>query len=102
MSPSGLSLASFQTKLTVLYTSLTAIRGKSFIKNRLYPGTTVASVEMMMFELLRNGGPQGETPPSGSGRQEAGTFTTTTCVAMAVTQLKLPKRFVYQLYSKPT
>src|SRR2546428_10953606 len=56
MSPPGLLRASFQTTLTVPANSLTAMRGKSFIGKRLYPGITARSIDTIGIEVVAGGG----------------------------------------------
>src|SRR6266850_5031977 len=52
MSPPGLLRASFQTTLTVPANSLTAMRGKSFIGKRLYPGIIARSIDTIGIDLV--------------------------------------------------
>src|SRR3989441_6761486 len=56
MSPPGLLRASFQTTLTVPARSLTAMRGKSFIGKRLYPGMNARSIDTIGIEVVAGGG----------------------------------------------
>src|SRR5438270_14054651 len=55
MSPARWKRASFHTILTVLSASLTAMRGKSFIGNRLYLGMTSACRQMKETVLICTG-----------------------------------------------
>src|ERR1700758_4718846 len=99
MSANGLVLASFQTMLTVPAASLTAIRGKSLLGKRLYPGTNVATVETILTDAWLNGGKQGDGEVA--VRQLRGMWASTSCVGVTAHGPKLV-RLEAQLYSKAT
>src|SRR6516225_9173246 len=98
MSPKGANRASFHTILTVPAGSLTAIRGKSFIGKRLYPGMNAADRDVTSSLVWCAGEAQ---EAFGRVRQLLGTYVITSATG-SVKHGPEADRFVPQLCSYAT